>query len=138
MLEAAAICLIISITDGDTLKANCNGETETIRLAEIDAPETRQAYGIQSKTSLSSLCLNKSAKITPQTKDRYGRTIAHIDCAGINANREQIKRGMAWAYDKYALDPNLHIIQKIARTNNRGLWQSRNPKPPWMWRRINN
>ena len=47
-----------------------------IRLADIDAPESKQAFGSRSKQALSDLCLQKDAMLEPQGRDRYGRTIA--------------------------------------------------------------
>ena len=61
------------------------------------------------------MCLQKKAKIKPQTKDRYGRTVARVICDGVDANEEQIKRGMAWVYDKYVRDQSLYSIQDKAR-----------------------
>jgi endonuclease YncB( thermonuclease family) len=40
-------------------------------LAEIDAPEKRQAFGQRTKQSLSNLCYGKLAVITAATQDRY-------------------------------------------------------------------
>jgi endonuclease YncB( thermonuclease family) len=40
------ICLVIAITDGDILRALCDGnQQERVRLADIDAPERRVAAG---------------------------------------------------------------------------------------------
>ena len=41
---ALLLCLVVGVTDGDTLTARCGTEprqTLTIRLAEIDAPDER-------------------------------------------------------------------------------------------------
>jgi endonuclease YncB( thermonuclease family) len=42
----------IKVVDGDTVKAFYKDEMIKIRLAEIDAPETRQDFGYQSKKCL--------------------------------------------------------------------------------------
>jgi endonuclease YncB( thermonuclease family) len=40
MIEAALLCLVVGISDGDTLKVRCPDQPQmVIRLAEIDAPE---------------------------------------------------------------------------------------------------
>jgi endonuclease YncB( thermonuclease family) len=80
MMGTAPLCLVISIIDGDTLKALCGEETLTIRLAEIDAPEKRQAFGNRSKNRLAGLCYQEQAQIRPTTKDRFGRTVARVYC----------------------------------------------------------
>ena len=132
------MCLVISVADGDTLTVLCNGSKQVkIRLSEIDAPEKRQPFGNRSMQSLSGMCLQKKAKIKPQTKDRYGRTVARVICDGIDANEEQVKRGMAWVYDKYVRDRNLYSIQDMARASKVGLWADNKPIKPWEYRRAN-
>ena len=75
MLATALLCLVVGISDGDTLTARCGqpGEYEQvkIRLAGIDAPEKAQPFGQRSKDTLSDLCYMVEAKITPHAKDRY-------------------------------------------------------------------
>ena len=97
---AALICLVIAIADGDTLTARCEGadgmENIKFRLAEIDAPEKGQAFGARSKQHLAELCFQKQATVTPRTKDRYLRTVANVECEGVDAGTEQVRAGMAW------------------------------------------
>ena len=132
------LCLVTGVADGDTLTVLCKGsEKMKIRLPEIDAPEKRQPFGSRSKHSLSSMCLQKKAKIKPQTKDRYGRTVARVICDGVDANEEQVKRGMAWVYDKYVRDQSLYSIQDKARASKKGLWADNKPIKPWEYRRGN-
>ena len=135
MLNTIAICLIIGISDGDTMKALCNNEQITIRLAEIDAPEKRQAYNQESKQSLSDLCFNEKATVTAQKQDRYRRLIAHVNCGGKDASSEQVNRGMAWVFDRYVSDHSLNSVQDTARSDRRGLWNDSAPVPPWEWRK---
>jgi len=56
MLLAALTCLIVGVSDGDTLTARCPTQDVQrpyqqvrIRLAEIDAPESGQPFGKRSK-----------------------------------------------------------------------------------------
>lgn len=129
-------CKVVGITDGDTLTALCAGNHQMkIRLAEIDAPEKPQPFGERSKQSLSDLCFNKETEITPLTTDRYGRTVARVYCESIDANAEQLRRGMAWVYDKYVTDRSLYALQDEARSAQRGLWVDKEPVRPWEWRR---
>lgn len=136
MLSALFFATVIGIADGDTLTVlNADKQQVKIRLAEIDAPEKRQPFGTKSKQSLSDLCFGKEAKVVPRTTDRYGRTIARVSCAGVDANAEQVNRGMAWVYRQYAKDHNLYILQHEARRLKRGLWTDKSPTPPWEWRK---
>lgn len=89
-----------------------------VRLAEIDAPEKRQNFGLRSRQSLVELCLYKNAEIFEKTKDPFGRTVAYVNCEGKNAHSEQIKRGMAWVFEQYATDTNLFALQRKAQSSN--------------------
>lgn len=129
-----ASCLVVSIADGDTLTALCEHQQVKIRLAEIDAPEKKQAFGQRSKQSLAKLCFQKRAEIRPQATDRYHRTVARVICEGTDANAEQVKRGMAWVYDKYVKDRSLYALQDDARAHKIGLWSDADPVPPWEYR----
>ncbi len=132
------MCLVVGIADGDTLTVLCNNHEQVkIRLAEIDAPEKKQPFGNRSKQSLASMCFQKQAEIKPQTKDQYGRTVAQVICDGADANVEQVKRGMAWVYDKYVKDRSLYAIQDKARASKIGLWADDKPVKPWVYRKAN-
>jgi len=126
---------VIGIADGDTLTVLVDQEPVKIRLANIDAPERKQAFGTRSRQSLSDLCWEKDATYQVQDVDRYGRTVAVVSCAGVNVNRAQVERGMAWVYPKYNKDRALPELQERARAERRGLWMDKNPTPPWEWRK---
>lgn len=135
----AMFCLVVAVADGDTLTARCGTEgafTQVkVRLAEIDAPEKSQAFGERSKQHLSAQCFAQLAFIRPQTKDRYGRTVARVECRGLDANAEQVRAGMAWAYTQYLTDPTIKQMETLARGAEAGLWAEKNPTPPWVYRK---
>jgi micrococcal nuclease len=126
---------VIGIHDGDTMTLLVDRKPLKIRLANIDAPELRQAYGRRSKEALSDTCWGKDAQYEPQTIDRYGRTVAVIYCDGIQANRSQVAQGMAWVYRKYNKDRSLWVPEQAARDRKVGLWADKEPVPPWEWRK---
>jgi len=139
MTTAILICLVIAVADGDTLTTRCETpmgmENFKVRLAEIDAPEKAQAFGNRSKQHLSDTCFSKPVEVRPQTKDRYGRTVARVICDGVDANTEQVRAGMAWVFDKYVVDRGLYAVQAEARAAKRGLWADAVPVAPWEWRK---
>ena len=106
-----------------------------IRLANIDAPEKAQPFGQRSKQSLSELCFGKDASYTVQSLDRYKRAIAVVTCQGVEANRQQVARGMAWVYVKYNADRSLVGLESQARQAGRGLWREEPAIAPWEFRR---
>lgn len=144
-MASVLLCLVIAITDGDTLKVRCDAQlaqpaqTLTVRLAEIDAPEKRQAFGTKSRARLAALCFQRAALVQPAEKgggkDRYGRTVARVDCAGVDANATMVRDGFAWVFDRYVTDQGLYQSQEQARVARRGLWSDPAPVPPWEWRK---
>ena len=95
---------VIGVSDGDTLTLLVDRRTIKIRLTEIDAPELKQAFGTRARQSLGELCGRHYATVQSSGKDRYGRVLGRVDCGGVDANAEQVRRGMAWVYDRYATD----------------------------------
>jgi endonuclease YncB( thermonuclease family) len=136
---ASAICLVVAISDGDTLKARCGEpgayEQITVRISAIDAPEKAQDFGNVSRQHLASLCFQQAATITKKATDRYKRTIADVKCQGKDVGQEQIRAGLAWYYVKYGRGyGHLAKIEQEARDAGRGVW-SIQAVPPWEWRR---
>lgn len=137
-MDALLLCLVVAITDGDTLHARCGvgGAPLTIRLAEIDAPEKRQAFGESSRQHLAALCFQKRAEVQPKTRDRYGRTVARVRCDDTDASAEQVRSGMAWAFTRYLTDGSIRTSEDDARRERRGLWSDAAPVAPWEWRQL--
>ena len=127
---------VVKIADGDTLTILDQRQQIKVRLANIDAPERKQAFGTRSQQSLAALCFRKTVTVQVQTVDRYGRSVAVVTCDGVNANRAQVERGMAWVYTRYNKDPTLPEVQARARDSKRGLWIDPAPMPPWEFRKL--
>jgi endonuclease YncB( thermonuclease family) len=125
---------VVAVADGDTLTVLMGRQKVKVRLVEIDAPEKAQPFGSRSRQALAELCFQKLARIVDKGKDRYGRTLGRVYCAGVDANAEQVRRGMAWVFDRYATDASLYAIQDDAKAARRGLWADPRPFPPWVWR----
>lgn len=135
LLASAHAHTVIGISDGETLTLLVDEKPLKVRLANIDAPEKEQSFGERSKQSLSELCWGKEASYKEQDLDRYGRIVAVVTCDGVEVNRAQVERGMAWVYPKYNKDLTLPRIEAIARKDRRGLWSNADPVPPWEFRR---
>jgi endonuclease YncB( thermonuclease family) len=126
---------VVGVHDGDTVTLLMAGNQQLkIRLAQIDAPESAQAFGQRSKQSLSDMVFNKTIKVEKETIDKYGRTVGTLFVDGIDANKEQVKHGMAWVYRQYLHDQSLLQVEEDARQAKVGLWSEPNPIPPWEYR----
>lgn len=127
---------VVGISDGDTLTAlGADRERLKCRLYGIDAPEKKQAFGQQSKLSLSELSYGRTASISIVGRDRYGRAICKIAVGGVDVNKEQIARGMAWMYRRYAKDRTYSDAEVKAKSRRIGIWRDTQPVPPWDFRR---
>ena len=126
---------VVGVSDGDTVTVLSQQKRQVkVRLVEIDAPEKKQTFGQQSKKSLSDICYKKPVIVNQKGTDRYRRTLARLTCDGIDANAEQVKRGMAWAFSKYLTDLAIADLEKVARNAKIGLWAQPNPTAPWDFR----
>ena len=128
---------IVGVHDGDTLTLLTAEKVEVkVRLWGIDAPETGQAFGKNSKESLSDLAFKKDASVEEKGKDRYGRVIGVVTVEGKDVNLVQVEKGMAWWYRDYAKKAaDLEKAEATARTKKLGLWAEKDPVPPWLWRK---
>lgn len=127
---------VIRIVDGDTLEVLFHELPVMIRLAHIDCPEKKQAFGTKAKQALSDLCFGQEIEFDFNEKDRNGRYICVIyNSKGINLNKEMIRLGMAWHFKKYSKDNSYAELENEARKNKIGLWQESNPVAPWDWRK---
>lgn len=133
---------IVSVHDGDTATLLTAEKNQVkIRLAGIDAPELKQAYGRVSRDHLASLIANHTVTVTIYKKDRYGRSVGKILVGSIDANLEQVQAGLAWHYKKYEReqepdDRQIYADAEVrARTAGIGLWRDDDPTPPWVWRK---
>ena len=135
---------VVGIADGDTITVlDITNTQHKIRLAGIDAPEKRQPFGNVSKQSLSDLVFGKQVVVNYQKFDRYDRVVGKVFVDGVDANLEQVKRGLAWYFKKYkselVLDDRLDYLhaEEDAINARIGLWVEPNPIPPWEFRKAN-
>lgn len=129
------------VVDGDTLVlVDATHTRRTLRLAGIDAPESRMPHGQQAKAYLAALVLGHEVVATTGKPDRYGRTIATVKVDGNDANMAMIQAGLAWHYTKYAKEQptgeaaRYAAAQQLARVHGLGLWQEECPIAPWTLR----
>ena len=66
---------VVAIQDGDTIDVLVNRQPVRVRLAQIDAPERRQAFGTRSRQALAELVFRQSVRVAETGRDRYGRVL---------------------------------------------------------------
>ena len=133
---------VVRVADGDTVTVlDGNDVQHRIRLSGIDAPELHQAFGTQSKKSLSDLVFGKDVTVLYDKADQYGRLVGKIILDGQDVNLEQVRDGMAWHYKEYEREQSPEDREQYARAEDearaqhRGLWQDPNPVEPSQFRR---
>ena len=123
LIFADTQCIAVKVSDGDTF--TCKGTYQRliqVRLAEIDAPESGQAYGNQARKKLNSLIYKKTVRLTNERQDKYGRVVATVFSGSQNVNFAMIEQGYAWHYDRYSNNKQYAAAQKLAQSQLRGLW----------------
>ena len=132
--NAFAEPVITYVYDGDTVKIADGNLEYKLRLTDIDAPEKAQPYGLKSRRALMQLCLGANIYAALSGTDKYQRRLGKLTCNGQDASLFMVKNGHAWFYKHYSADSTLLAAEQEARNNKRGLWASKNPTAPWIWR----
>ena len=122
---------VTRVIDGDTFIAN----DTRYRIAEIDAPELSQVFGITSQRYLTNLILHKTVRVLPIAKDRYFRPIAKVWDGKKYIAAMMVSSGHAWWYSKFSNNQHLQFLHNQARVNKRGLWSKPNPINPYQYRK---
>ena len=112
-LTFAQECKVIGVSDGDTLTClTRNKQQIKVRMNQIDAPESRQAYGTAAKDKLSSMVFGKQVFLKIDGTDKYKRTLAQVFVGSTNVNKEMVRTGYAWAYRQYVTDQEIYPLGK--------------------------
>ncbi len=149
----ARICLVVGVSDGDTITARCGRpggyERIRVRLAAIDAPERDQPFGARAKQALSGIVFGKPARLECNETDRYGRSVCSVWVTPasapngprtLDAGLAMVTIGMAWWYRAYSREQTpeargqYEFAEFEAKVKRVGLWRHSDPVAPWEWR----
>ena len=127
---------LVRVIDGDTFEVKRpDGQTITVRLFGVDAPESDQPFGAEATRAAQRYAADRRVRLTVRETGAYGRTIGRIHVQSTSLARLLVRDGLAWHSDRYA--PNetaLARLERRARNASRGLWSRSDPVPPWDWR----
>lgn len=130
---------VVGIKDGDTVVVLLSDNTQkTLRLAEVDCPESGQPFGKNAKQFTSDQIFGKSIEFLETDKDRYGRSIAKIYYDNKYLSQEIIKSGLGWWYFRYSNNKKLGELENTARNKKVGLWIDTRAVAPWDFRKFRN
>lgn len=134
--------IVVKVIDGDSIKVLVDGIVKEVRLYGIDTPEYRQPYSNKAKQLTKRLADKQLVTIVTKDIDRYGRTVGIVFSRGKMVNRELVREGLAWFYQRYCLEHplcgELKRLEAEARALQRGLWKDNNPVAPWDWKHRKN
>ncbi|QMT34053.1 thermonuclease family protein [Conchiformibius steedae DSM 2580] len=134
---------VTAVSDGDTVRVSDNqGRSHKIRLAFIDAPETTQTHGAESREALAKLVQGREVDVEIVDIDRYRRQVARLSSGKRDINYLQIQHGHAWHYQSIAKRNQAKddfaryaAAEQHARRQHIGLWQHPRPLAPWDYRK---
>lgn len=127
---------VIAVMDGDTVMVLRDGKKVKVRLVNIDAPESGQEFGRESRQSLVDKVMKKQVHVDSKAVDIYGRMVAEISIDGRSMNEEQVQSGMAWENSHYHSNKHYLTLNQSAQQAKRGLWsKSGKPISPEQWRK---
>ncbi|MBM5791822.1 MAG: thermonuclease family protein [Cyanobacteria bacterium M_surface_10_m1_298] len=139
-LAQAQTASVLSVGDGDTLRVREGSRTLNVRLACIDAPETRQApHGASARSQLQAFApVGSTVELRVKTTDRYGRAVAELSRGGRNLNQALVASGAAFVYWQYIARCDRQTYGRLeteARLKGLGVWGvSGGVMQPWEYR----
>ncbi|MBR1565871.1 MAG: thermonuclease family protein [Oscillospiraceae bacterium] len=132
---------VMRVVDGDTVEVmRENGETLSVHLAGVDAPEPKQEYGQEAAAALSGMLAGRRVRVRVLAVDRYKRPIVLLDLNGEDVAESLVRSGSAWVYRKYlsslpeTLRSRYIAAENEAKSLQAGLWANPDSMPPWAWR----
>ncbi|WP_430795044.1 thermonuclease family protein [Acidovorax temperans] len=118
---------MVAILDGYTINVLVDRHPVRVRLAQIDAPEKRQAFGTRSKQVLAELVFRQTVRVAEAGHERHGCVIGTVYVGDVDVNAQMVREG-------------------TRATTSRSVWEairptwggSRRPlcwcrKPSWPW-----
>ena len=143
--QSTNTAVVTKIIDGDSIKANINGQVKNIRLACIDAMESNAPMGKKSKAILESLIpIGTTVQLNIVQVDRYQRLVAEIYKNEELINEKMLEVGAAIIYPRYLNNckgnrEKLEVAQQEAQNQKVGFWElpTNQQINPWDWRKNN-
>ncbi len=122
------------VVDGDTVRLS---DGRSVRMIGLNTPElgkqgrSDEPFAVAARKRLESLVADSNGRLGlrlgKQTKDHYGRTLAHLySASGANLEAQMLADGLGF---QVAVAPNIDLVacqqaaERTARQAGRGLWR---------------
>lgn len=127
---------VLSVVDGDTIKARVDGEQVTIRIIGMDAPESinkNECFGKESSAKGKEFLNDKWIQIksdkSQDNKDKYGRLLRYVYFdGGTDFGKRMIEEGYAYEYtydEPYNHQNDYKSMQAYSKSKSFGLWSKK-------------
>ena len=115
---------IVNVVDGDTIDIVIDlgfdlTKKERVRLAGIDAPESRTSnaeekqFGLEAAEYLKSrLDSSSNLKIKTEKDGKFGRMLGYLYDEKGSLNEDMVARGYAWVYDGGTREYNINELRQ--------------------------
>lgn len=91
------IARVVRVHDGDSIRVVCNFRDFSfpVKLKDIQAPELREAGGLESKSWLADKILGAEVELQlgAERVDKWGRILARVFFNGVDINEESVLMG---------------------------------------------
>ncbi len=129
--------MVTAVTAGDTVTLTLADQKQvSVRLRDIDAPESCQPWGAEARVALSTLALNKVATLHASGRDDQGQTVGNLMLDDLNVSRFLVENGHAWSVRTRWDQGPLVKQEKMARALTRGLHAQPGAVQPKDFRRL--
>lgn len=123
---------VVKVTDGDTIKVDNNGTTETIRILGLDTPEKfatrtgyKECFGDEASKRAEEILSGATVKVEYYNQDKYARDLADVYVDGKLFALTIVQEGYGYVYTGGLKTKNYKMLVKAeakAKQNKVGLW----------------
>ncbi len=133
---AAMQGVVTQVIDGGSLRFTTPGQPAiTVRVRDIEPPESCQPGAAEAKAALAALVLNKTATLQASGRDRQGRTVGALVVDDMNVGRRMVEEGHAWSV-RTRNDVGPYVKQeRMAKALGRGAHAQAGAISPRDWRK---
>src|ERR687896_1511063 len=135
-LDKQKMFLVTEVIDGDTIRVNVRGKSESVRMLAIDTPETKdprkpvQCFGNEATKKMQAFVSGKYVKLVDDksqgNRDKYQRLLRYVYDGKTFINREMVAQGFAFSYKQYPTKylNEFNKLERQTREQGIGLWSA--------------
>lgn len=116
---------VLSVLDGDSLKARVDGAVEEIRMLGINAPERFECWSGEAREAASDLLESGLVTVVTAGRDRFGRLLGYLSAGDVFVNAALVAAGHAMTIDNdHAFLDEFRSLEDDAFEAYAGMWSA--------------